>query len=93
MNINLIIFFLIYIKLFITVLSAEVVIYPVSKVIFEYGNYHSSLPDLKLLNKAYYSPKENGKEFPVSTLTSGLSKPINISDEGIFRLGELGIHF
>ena len=93
MNINLIIFFSICIKLFISVLSAEVVIYPVSKVIFEYGNYHSSLPDLKLLNKAYYSPKENGKEFPVSTLTSGLSKPINISDEGIFRLGELGIHF
>ena len=93
MNVNSIIFLLLCIKLCITVLSAQVVIYPVSKVIFEYGNSHSSLPNLELLNKAYYSPKKDGKEFPVSTLTRGLSKPINLSDEGIFRLGELGIHF
>lgn len=89
------IFFLLFftVSVFLTAIHVDATGYPVSRVIFEYGNSHPSLPDLKLLQNAYFSIQKEGKEFPVSLLTRGLPTPVKLTDDGIFRLGEIGVHF
>jgi hemolysin activation/secretion protein len=67
--------------------------YPVTQVIFEYGNPTPALPDLKLLENAYFAPEKDGDEIQLGEFMSGFSRPVTLGDDGIFRLGEIGVHF
>ena len=67
--------------------------YPVSRIVFEYGNPTPGLPDLEPLGNAFYKPQNNKSEFKLAEFINGFSSPLNLTDDGLFRLGEIGVHF
>ena len=87
------VYFLLWVKFFHISLFAKEITYPVSRIVFEYGNASSDLPDLKLLENAFFAPNKGVREFQLSQFVEGFSSPLELTDDSLFRLGEIGVHF
>jgi len=67
--------------------------YPVSKLKIVYGNPSADLPNLSILKDAYVAIGSPQQEVRLERLLAGFSSPVFLTDEDLFRVSELPLHF
>lgn len=67
--------------------------YPITKILFKYGNAIAGLPDLIVLNQAYLEIGKDKIEYSLQELEKGLLSPVKVSETEIYRLSEIPLHY